>query len=92
MFVASKYEDLKPLRLESLVYITDYTYREEEVIAMEKMMLEVLNFDLNVPSSYSFLRRYCHVTRASTKLFRMAQFLLELALLETEMLKYAPSL
>lgn len=92
MYVASKYEDVRPLRLSELVYITENTYTEKEVLVMEKQMLETLSFDLVVPSPYSFLRRFCIVSKANTVLFRMAHYLLELSLLEVEMLKYAPSL
>jgi G2/mitotic-specific cyclin-B, other len=92
MYVASKYEDVRPLRLSELVYITENTYTEKEVLVMEKKMLETLNFDLVVPSPYSFLNRFCIVSSANKVLFRMAHYLLELSLLEVEMLKYAPSL
>lgn len=39
MYVASKYEDVKPLRLSELVFITDNTYTEHEVLLTEKQML-----------------------------------------------------
>ena len=55
MYLASKFEDVKPLRLSELVFITDNTYTEQEVLITEKQMLETLDFDLVVPSAYRFL-------------------------------------
>ncbi len=57
MYTASKFEDVKPLRLSELVFITDNTYSEQEVLTTEKQMLETLDFDLVVPSAYRFLER-----------------------------------
>ncbi len=39
MYIASKFEDIKPLRLADLVFITDNTYTEQEVLITEKQML-----------------------------------------------------
>jgi len=72
MYVASKFEDVRPLRLSELVFITDNTYTEQEVLLAEKQMLETLDFNLVVPSPYRFLERWCCVSKASTQLFFMA--------------------
>ena len=55
-------------------------------------MLETLDFDLLVPSAFRFLERFSTISRASSQLFHMAQYLVELSLIEIDMLKYKPSL
>jgi hypothetical protein len=92
MYVASKFEDTKPLKLSGLVFMTDNTYTEQEVLVTEKQMLEVTDFNLLVPSPYRFLERFSKVSNASKQLFHMAQYLIELSLIEVEMLKYPASL
>ena len=69
MYISSKFEDVKPLRLSELVYITDNTYTEQEVLITEKQMLTTLEFDLVVPSSYRFLERFANVSHAQSELF-----------------------
>jgi len=92
MYVASKFEDVKPLRLSELVFITDNTYTEQDVLITEKQMLETLDFDLVVPSAFRFLERFATVSGASRELFHMGQYLIELSLIEVDMLKHNPSL
>jgi cyclin B len=47
---------------------------------MEREMLRVIGFDLGIPLSYSFLRRYGRVIKAPMPLLTTARFYLELSL------------
>ena len=91
MFLASKFEDIKPLRLSELVFVTDSTYTEPEVLCIEQQMLETLDFNIVVPSAYRFLELFAEPC-SSREVFHMAQYLCELALLEVAMLKYKQSM
>ena len=54
----------------------------------EKQMLETLDFDLMHPTSYNFLSLFA----PTPCLLHMAQYLVELCLLETSSLFYIPSM
>lgn len=41
LLIASKYEELRSLRVTKLVYVTDNIYTKAEIIAMEKHILKV---------------------------------------------------
>jgi cyclin-A len=48
-------------RVEEFCFITDNTYTKEEVVKMEKEVLNLLRFQLSVPTTKTFLRYvvYC---------------------------------
>jgi hypothetical protein len=46
MLIACKYEEIYPPIVKDFVYITDNAYTKEEILEMEKSMLEKLDFDI----------------------------------------------
>lgn len=84
MFIAAKYEEIYPPDVSEFVYITDDTYSKRQVIRMEVLILKVLDFDLSVPTPYTFITALSIANRLSEKSTFLAQFLSELALLEAE--------
>lgn len=50
--------------VEDFLYICDGAYTQRELIRMEMNVLRVVNFDLGIPLSYRFLRRYARVSNA----------------------------
>ncbi|GAU41974.1 hypothetical protein TSUD_306800 [Trifolium subterraneum] len=55
MFIASKYEEICAPRVEEFCFITDNTYTKQEVVKMEKEVLNLLRFQLCVPTTKTFL-------------------------------------
>lgn len=55
-------------------------------------MLFSLQYNITETSAYRFLERYSKVARSDSVLFYLAQYLLELALLDSKMAQYPPSL
>lgn len=47
--------------VEDFLYICDGAYSQRDLIKMEMSVLKVINFDLGIPLSYRFLRRYARV-------------------------------
>ncbi|KAI8475552.1 MAG: B type mitotic cyclin [Monoraphidium minutum] len=93
MLIASKYEEIWAPEVRDFVYISDKAYSREDILGCEKKMLEVLSYDLTVPTCYSFLARFkkaasCDDARAS----QVAEYLVELALVDYAMLKTPLSL
>lgn len=47
--------------IEDFIYICDNAFDRGQFIAMEMEVLRVVDFNLGIPISYSFLRRYAKV-------------------------------
>ncbi|KAI3812526.1 hypothetical protein L1987_17236 [Smallanthus sonchifolius] len=97
MLVASKYEEICAPRVEEFCFITDSTYTRAEVLEMEHQILDVLSFQLYVPTIKKFLRRFLLAAQSSYKapvieLEFLANYLAELAQIEYSFLKFLPSL
>jgi hypothetical protein len=61
MFIASKYDERIPPAIDDFLYICDGAYTRRELIRMEINLLKVCDFNLGIPLSYRFLRRYARV-------------------------------
>ncbi|XP_076811415.1 cyclin-A2-like [Clavelina lepadiformis] len=92
MFLAAKFEEIYPPDVGEFVYITDDTYTKKQVLRMEHLILKVLNFDVAVPTSNQFLKRFLKAAGANKKAEYLAQYLCELALVEFDCVQYLPSL
>ncbi|KAF6002257.1 hypothetical protein F1559_003445 [Cyanidiococcus yangmingshanensis] len=92
MLIASKYEEIYAPEVRDFVYISDRAYEREEILHMEAVMLNILKFDLTVPSALKFLERWLKVAGASEREQYFAKFCLELCLVEYQMLRHAPSM
>jgi cyclin A len=92
-----KYEEICAPQVEEFCYITDNTYCREEVLEMERRVLNELKFELTTPTTKSFLRRFIRAAQATYKaptlvLEFLGNFLAELTLLEYGFLPYLPSM
>ncbi|XP_024930290.2 cyclin-A2-1 isoform X1 [Ziziphus jujuba] len=97
MLIASKYEEICAPRVEEFCFITDNTYSREEVLKMESGVLNFLHFQLSVPTTKTFLRRFIQAAQAFYKapcveLEFLANYLAELTLVEYSFLRFLPSL
>ncbi|KAL8472500.1 hypothetical protein ACS0TY_029010 [Phlomoides rotata] len=91
MLLACKYEEVSVPVVEDLVFISDKAYARKEVLDMEKLMLNTLQFNMSVPTPYVFMKRFLKAAQSDRKLELLSFFLIELCLVEYEMLKYPPS-
>lgn len=48
--------------MDDFLYICDDAYQREELLAMERGILQTLHFDINIPIAYRFLRRFAKVS------------------------------
>ncbi|CAG9336289.1 unnamed protein product [Blepharisma stoltei] len=92
LYLSSKYEEIYPPELKDFVQITDRAYTREQVVKMEKEILNTLNFNITLPTSWRFFERYGGISDLNSQGKSVGQYLLELALVEYHMLKYKPSL
>jgi len=92
MLLASKYEEIYAPEMNDFVSMSDKAFSIEELLKMEGVLLNVLDFRLTAPSPYTFLRRYMKVACSSAKTQHFATFLIERSLQEYSMLQYKPSM
>jgi len=91
LFIASKFEERRALQSDEIVYYTDNTYTREQLFVMEREMLNNLNFNLNAPISYRFLRRFAKCTHTTIQRLTLARYILESSLLNHKFLLYFDS-
>ena len=58
MLIACKYEEIWAPEVNDFICISDRAYSREQVLAMEKEILNVLEWSLTVPTPYVFLVRF----------------------------------
>uniref|UniRef100_A0A671KEA1 G2/mitotic-specific cyclin-B3-like n=1 Tax=Sinocyclocheilus anshuiensis TaxID=1608454 RepID=A0A671KEA1_9TELE len=92
MLIASKFEERAPPCVDDFLYICDDAYKRSQLIAMEISILQALNFDINIPVPYRFLRRYAKCVNAGMDTLTLARFICELSLLEMEFVPVRASL
>ncbi|KAJ7953214.1 Cyclin [Quillaja saponaria] len=92
MLLACKYEEVSVPVVGDLILIADKAYTRKEVLEMESLMLNTLQFNMSVPTPYVFMKRFLKAAQADKKLELLSFFLIELSLVEYGMLKFPPSL
>ncbi|KAB1201768.1 G2/mitotic-specific cyclin-1 [Morella rubra] len=92
LLLACKYEEVSVPIVGDLILISDKAYTRKEVLDMESLMLNTLQFNMSVPTPYVFMRRFLKAAQSEKKLEQVSFFLIELSLVECEMLKFPPSL
>jgi len=94
MLLASKYEEIYAPEVRDFVYISDQAYTREQILAMETIMLNALEFNLTTASSMRFSERFLKVIQKhKNDRFRFhVHYLLELTLQEYSFVKFAPSM
>ncbi|KAA0723118.1 G2/mitotic-specific cyclin-B3 [Triplophysa tibetana] len=92
MLIASKFEERAPPCLDDFLYICDDAYKRSQLNAMEICILQALNFDINIPVPYRFLRRYAKCVNAGMDTLTLARFICELSLMEMQFVPVRASL
>lgn len=67
LWIASKSEDMIPPEVNDLMYDCDGAYSRSDVISAEAHLLNVLNFDINVPTPLPILRRALKAAGAANR-------------------------
>ncbi|KAF8389699.1 hypothetical protein HHK36_024218 [Tetracentron sinense] len=74
-----------------MFYVESNVYSRSEVVAMEWLVQQVLNFQIFLPSTFNFLWFYLKAARANEEVEKRVKYLAELSLLDHERLCYWPS-
>ncbi|CAG9784136.1 unnamed protein product [Diatraea saccharalis] len=91
LFIASKFDERIPPLVDDFLYICDGAYTLSQLLKMEMNILRVVDFDLGIPLSYRFLRRYARCARVSMPTLTLARFVLEQCLLDYALVQHSDS-
>ncbi|KAL4506054.1 hypothetical protein ABPG72_013815 [Tetrahymena utriculariae] len=91
LFIAAKYEEIYPPELREFSDITDRACSKSEILQMEGDIINALNFQITVPSSYRFAEWYTRLAELLPQDQCLVFYFIEVALLDTRFLKYSPS-
>ncbi|KMZ76269.1 Cyclin-B2-2 [Zostera marina] len=92
MLLACKYEEVSVPVVDDLILISDRAYTRKEILDMENLILNTLQFKMSVPTPYVFMRRFLKAADSDKKLELLSFFVIELCLVEYSMLKFKPSM
>lgn len=68
-----KQERTPPL-IEDFLFICDGAYKQNELVSMEMDAFRTIGYDLGIPLSYRFLRRYARVSEPHLSSFLLENF------------------
>uniref|UniRef100_A0A1B0ART7 Uncharacterized protein n=1 Tax=Glossina palpalis gambiensis TaxID=67801 RepID=A0A1B0ART7_9MUSC len=91
LFIACKFEECTPPLIEDFLNICDGAYKHEELIHLEKCTLRTLDYDLGIPLSYRFLRRYARCAKIAIPTLTLARYILELSLMDYDTIAFSDS-
>ncbi|XP_061386169.1 G2/mitotic-specific cyclin-B3 [Musca vetustissima] len=91
LFIACKFDERTPPLIEDFLYICDGAYKHDELIQMEMATLKVIQFDLGIPLSYRFLRRYARCAKVPMPTLTLARYILELSLMDYDCITFSDS-
>lgn len=91
LFIACKFEEFRAPLVNDFVVLTDSAYQHSEILQMEFKILELLDFELLVPTTHHFLTRYLHRIRGSEHLRLIACFFAERNIQEADFFLFKPS-
>jgi cyclin B len=69
LLLAAKYEEIWAPEVNDFVHISDNAYTREQILDMEKTMLNTLKFNLTVPTPYVFVARCLKAAAAEREVF-----------------------
>ena len=91
LFVASKYEETWAPPLNDFRICCDNAFTEDEILAMERLILNRIDFNLSVPYPLPFLRRYSKAASSDALSHTISKYIIELTCQSYAMLQFLPS-
>ncbi|XP_060516821.1 G2/mitotic-specific cyclin-B3 isoform X2 [Cylas formicarius] len=92
MFIASKFDERIPPMIDDFLYICDGAYTRREMIRMEINLLKIIDFNLGIPISYRFLRRFARCARITMPILTLARYILEFSLMDYDTISIKDSI
>ena len=84
MLVASKFEDVSPLRIEDAITISDVKFSRDDMKKAEIMILNLINFDLTFPTPLFFLNIFLRINGQTKEIMLLSRYLCEICMSSEE--------
>ena len=92
VLIVSKYEDIIPPSLDEMIKQMKKPCTREDILLLETKILNTLDFDLTVPTSFRFLERFSRISPKYNSAMDFGEFVIELANYDYEIVqKMKPS-
>ncbi|XP_031638665.1 G2/mitotic-specific cyclin-B3 [Contarinia nasturtii] len=91
LFMSCKYDERTPPLIEDFLYICDGAYKQNELVSMEMDAFRTIGYDLGIPLSYRFLRRYARCGMVTMPELTLARFILEFSLMSYDLITLSDS-
>lgn len=97
LFITNKYEEIYPPELKDHVEVTDNAYNKKDVLEMESLILNKLEFNITFPTCFKFFEVFFEKFKKNffvcynDKFLYFARYLMTLSLIDYNMLKYTNS-
>jgi len=94
LMMACKYEEIYSPDIEDFTYICDNAYEAEELLKMELVIFEELDFNIGFAMPIQFLRRLSQTSQDDVDGLKhaLAKYLLELAMMDYDLSSLKPSI
>lgn len=92
ILIAAKFDERYAPYVEDILYICDDAYTKSQLMDTERKILTTIGYDINIPISYRFLRRFAKVAKTSMETLTLARFILELSLQQYDLVSESDSL
>lgn len=92
LMVASKYEEVTIPPLSQYLEAMDGAYEKEDVLGMERNILQAVGFHVSVPTAYTFYSRIESLVVEDQVTMALGLYIVELSLIEYPALNYRASL
>lgn len=73
------------------MYISDNAFTGKKLIQSEQVIYRTINFDISIPLSYQFIRRYARCAKIPMPLLTLARYILEISLMNYALISAAES-
>lgn len=91
LFLAQKFNETKPISLRQILKLCDITDPPQIISSFELILLEVLDFNINLITPNLVLELHIYKNEADSISTSLARYILEISLLEYHMIFYRPS-
>ena len=92
LFIACKYEEVYYPKIYSLIKIINNSYKKEDLLKMEKEVLNTIQFDLCIPTAIQFYKIISKFFNFNEKKYYLGKFFLENSLIDYDMISFSPSI
>lgn len=90
LFIVCKFEEVYTPDVGDCIFLTDNAYSRLDVVSTEAMILDVVGYDLTVPTPYHFLIRFFRRMKAPDRFKSICNYIAERNLHECDILEISP--